>query len=141
MRLLLHTLNETFQHAPADALTQLSELLDTGWIEQALRASGTASIRRRKLPAEHIVWLIIGLSRYRQLPMWQVVQQLGLSLDGQSLPAPSASVQARQRLGAQPLRELFELLTAAWSRPGATDAPDATGQALRVLTVDPRNGS
>ena len=66
MRLLQHTLNETFQRAPADALTQLAELVDTAWFEQALRASGTASIRRRKLPAEHIVWRLIGLSLYRQ---------------------------------------------------------------------------
>ena len=59
------------------------------------------------------------------------VQQLDLSLDGQALPAPSASVQARQRLDEDPLAELFGLLTQAWSRP-AVDAQ----QPLRVLAVD-----
>lgn len=129
LRLLQDSLDQTLQQAPANALTQLAELVDHSWIEQALEASGKASIRRRKLPAEHAVWLVIGLSLYRQLPMWQVVQQLSLSLDGQELPAPSASVQARQRLGCEPLQELFRLLTRAWSRPSATPS-------LRVLAVD-----
>lgn len=130
MRLLQSTLNQTLQHAPADALAQFAELIDNEWIEQAVMVSGKASIRRRKLPAEHAVWLVIGLSLYRQLPMWQVVQQLSLSLEGQELPAPSVSVQARQRLGCEPLQQLFGLITQAWSRPSAAAAP------LRVLAVD-----
>ncbi|MBV8037625.1 MAG: transposase domain-containing protein [Pelomonas sp.] len=101
MRLLQSALDETLQHAPPDAYAQLARLIDREWIEQALGASGKASIRRRKLPAEHAVWLVIGLSLYRQLPMWLVVQPLSLSLDDKSLPAPSASVQARQRLGCE----------------------------------------
>lgn len=129
MRLLQSTLDQTLQQAPAGVLAQLAELVDQQWIEHALAASGKASIRRRKLPAEHAVWLVIGLSLYRRLPMWQVVQQLSLSLDGHELPAPSASVQARQRLGCEPLEQLFRRLTHAWSRPSATSS-------LRVLAVD-----
>lgn len=129
MRLLQETLTQTLQHVPPDALGELAQLIDNRWIGQALAASGKASIRRRKLPAEHAVWLVIGLSLYRQLPMWQVVQQLSLSLDTGALPAPSASVQARQRLGSEPLERLFGQLTQAWSRP-------STGAPLRVLAVD-----
>jgi len=129
LRLLQSTLDQTLQQVPADAFEQLAELIDNEWVEQALARSGKASIRRRKLPAEHAVWLVIGLSLYRQLPMWQVVQQLSLRLDGAELPAPSASVQARQRLGCEPLQELFGLLTRAWSRPSASSE-------LRVLAVD-----
>ena len=80
------------------ASEQLSALIDPAWIAQAL-GSSKASIRRRKLPAEHAVWLVIGLALFRDRPLWQVVQQLDLSLDGQAPPAPSVSVQARQRLG------------------------------------------
>lgn len=129
MRLLQETLTQTLQHVPTDAFGQLAQLIDSRWIEQALAASGKASIRRRKLPAEHVVWLVVGLSLYRQLPMWQVVQQLSLSLDAGDLPAPSVSVQARQRLGSEPLEQLFGQLTHAWSRPG-------TGAPLRLLAVD-----
>ena len=131
MSLLQSALRETLPRVP-ERLDELSALIDPAWIEQALTASGKASIRRRKLPAEHAVWLVIGLALFRNRPLWQVVQQLGLSLDGQTLPAPSASVQARQRLGEEPLAELFRLLTRAWSR--ANQVP--TQQPLRVLAVD-----
>lgn len=129
MRLLQETLNQTLQHVPTDGLDALASLIDTAWIEQALTVTGKASVRRRKLPAEHVVWLVIGLSLYRHLPMWQVVQQLSLCLEGRDLPVPSASVQARQRLGSEPLEHLFRQLAQAWSRPSA-------GAGLRVLAVD-----
>jgi hypothetical protein len=129
VRLIQETLNQTLSHTPTDALALLTSMIDNDWIERALAASGKASLRRRKLPAEQAVWLVIGLSLYRHLPMWQVVQQLSLSLDGQHLPAPSASVQARQRLGSEPLEHLFRQLAQAWSRPGE-------GLPLRVLAVD-----
>ncbi|MBV8037277.1 IS4 family transposase, partial [Roseateles sp.] len=90
---------------------------------------GKGSIRSRKLPAEHAVWLVIGLALFRNRPLWQ---ELDLSLDGQPLPAPSASVQARQRLGEAPLAELSGLLTRAWNR-----APrHVHGVPPRVLAVD-----
>lgn len=130
MSLLQSALRETLSHAP-ERLDELSALIDPAWIEQALAASGRGSIRRRKLPAEHAVWLVIGLALFRKLPLWQVVQQMELSLDGQALPAPSASVQARQRLGEEPLAKLFRLLTRAWSRP-----QEPRAQVLRVLAVD-----
>ena len=112
-------------------MAELSALIDPAWIEQALCATGKASMRRRKLPAEHAVWLVIGLALFRQMPLWQVVQEMALTLDGQELPAPSASVQARQRLGAEPLEHLFGLLTQAWGR-----AHPVHEETLRVLAVD-----
>lgn len=81
MSLLESALRETLPRVP-DRLDELSALIDPVWIAQALAASGKASIRRRKLPAEHAVWLVIGLALFRDRPLWQVVQQLDLSLDG-----------------------------------------------------------
>lgn len=130
MSLLKSALRQTLPRLP-DRLDQLSALIEPAWIEQVLASSGKASIRRRKLPAEHAIWLVIGLALFRNRPLWQVVQQLDLSLDGQTLPAPSVSVQARQRLGEEPLAGLFALLTQAWSRPAAH-----AQQSLRVLAVD-----
>ncbi|WP_198969315.1 transposase domain-containing protein, partial [Xylophilus sp. ASV27] len=62
MSLLQTTLNETLEALPANGIAELSALIDPGWIEQALQATGKASIRRRKLPAQHAVWLVIGLA-------------------------------------------------------------------------------
>ena len=112
-------------------MAELGALLDPAWIEQALAATGKASVRRRKLPADHAVWLVIGLALFRHMPLWQVVEQMALTLDGQDLPVPSSSVGARQRLGAEPLAHLFGLLTQAWGRAHPVHPED-----LRVLAVD-----
>jgi hypothetical protein len=129
--LLQTTLNETLEALPANGIAELSSLLDPAWIEQALQATGKASVRRRKLPAEHAVWLVIGLALFRNLPLWQVVQEMALTLDAKELPAPSASVQVRQRLGSKPMEHLFALLANAWGRAHAVQAGE-----LRVLAVD-----
>jgi Insertion element 4 transposase N-terminal/Transposase DDE domain len=131
MSLLQDTLNETLAGLPAGGMAELGALIDPAWIEQALGATGKASIRRRKLPADHAVWLVIGLALFRHMPLWQVVQEMALTLDGQDLPVPSSSVQARQRLGAEPLAHLFGLLTDAWGR-----AHPVHEESLRVLAVD-----
>ncbi|MBI5925589.1 MAG: transposase domain-containing protein, partial [Aquabacterium sp.] len=62
MGLLQDALNETLATLLADGVAQLGSLIDPAWIEQALNATGKASIRRRKLPADHAVWLVIGLA-------------------------------------------------------------------------------
>jgi hypothetical protein len=81
--LLQTTLNETLDELPAGGVAQLSALIDPVWIEQAMCATGKASIRRRKLPAEHAVWLVIGLALFRQMLLWQVVQEMAPTLEGQ----------------------------------------------------------
>ena len=129
--LLQDTLNETLAGLPANGIAELAYLIDPAWIEQALTHTGRASIRRRKLPAEHAVWLVIGLALYRHMPLWQVVQEMALTLDGQAMPVPSSSVAARQRLGPEPLAHLFGQLTQAWGR--ARPGQEGT---LRVLAVD-----
>ena len=74
---------------------------------------------------------MIGLALFRHVPLWQVVKELALTLEGQDLPVPSSSVQARQRLGAEPLEHLFGLLTQAWGRSHPVHE-----ETLRVLAVD-----
>lgn len=125
-------LSQTLARTPAN-LDQLSSLIEPQWIEQALQATGKASIRRRKLPAEHVVWLVIGLALFRNQPIWHVVRQLQLTPRWQPMTVPSAAVQARQRLGDEPLQQLFSLLTSAWTS-SASSAQCVLG--LRVLAVD-----
>lgn len=112
-------LTHTLERVPSD-LGRLSELLDPAWIEQTLGATGKASIRRRKLPAEHVVWLVIGLALFRNLPIWHVVRQLDLTLGTEPQLAPSAAIQGRQRLGDAPLEHLFRQNS---HRPGPRHIP------------------
>ena len=103
MNWLQSELSHTLARTPA-SLDQLSALIEPQWISQALGATGKASVRRRKLPAEHVVWLVIGLALFRNQPIWHVVRQLDLTLDGQPIAAPSAAVQDRQCLGEERMR-------------------------------------
>src|SRR3989304_3381624 len=89
-----------------------AQTLDRQWIDAALQATGAASVRRRKLPAEYVVWLVIGMGLLRDRSIEEVVRHLHLVLPGVDPPAQahvtgSAIVQARDPLGDQPLGTLF----------------------------------
>src|SRR5574343_660183 len=101
--MLSSQLHATTDVLPMAGLDRLAEHLPTAWIEQALNATGTASIRRRRLPAEQVVWLVIALAFYRRQSMPEVLATLDLALSAASAPpvSKSAVTQARQRLGAE----------------------------------------
>lgn len=98
--------------------TALSQHIDPQWIAHALAVTGKASVRRRKLPAEQVVWLVIALAMYRNQSMAQVVAELDLALPDEVNPdiASSALTQARQRLGQHPLAQLFGLCASTWDQ-------------------------
>lgn len=95
--------------------------LDPDWIDEALAATGTATIRRRRLPAEQVVWLVIGMCLFRDLSMRELVATLDLALPGSRgiRVAPSSIVQARARLGDEPLKWLFERTASTWAHTSA----------------------
>ncbi len=72
------------------SLSHFNELIDLNWIKACLKETGKASIRKRKLPAEHVVWLVIGLALFRDQPIWYVVQQLQLVFGTTQYCVPSA---------------------------------------------------
>ncbi|MDR0996656.1 MAG: IS4 family transposase [Zoogloeaceae bacterium] len=94
----------------------LSRHIDREWVAQALAATGKASVRRRKLPAEQAVWLVIAQAMFRRQSLAEVIAHLNLVLPEESNPeiAKSALTQARQRLGEEPLAELFRLCAGGW---------------------------
>ena len=104
-----------------DLLPKFVASLDPDWIDEALAATGTASIRKRRLPAEQVVWLVIGMCLFRNQSMRELVAEMDLALPGSRgvRVAPSAIVQARERLGDAPLRWLFERLASAWAHRSA----------------------
>ncbi|WP_250477644.1 IS4 family transposase [Caballeronia sp. INML1] len=100
---------------PADP-SRLAEHLPYEWIERAVQATGVASIRRRRLPAEQVVWLVIALAMYRHWSISEVLDNLDLALPDHASPfvSKSAVAQARQRIGEAPLAWLFERTARAW---------------------------
>lgn len=118
---LAAALTDTSDFAVPEQFDQLRQRLDPVWIEEALQLAGTATVRRRRLPAEQVIWLVIGMALYRNLPMQEIVDQLGLALpdERQTLVAKSAITQARQRLSDEPLAYLFATTAAEWATRSA----------------------
>jgi len=115
-------------------LATLQKHLPKEWIEQALEATGKASVRRRCLPAEQVVWLVLGIALYRDRPILDVVDKLDLSIEAgkRKFISSSGVVQARDRLGSEPLRWLFERTADHWAHRSA-DAHRWEGLALYGL--------
>ena len=114
---------------------RFASLIDPAWIDEALQQTGTVSLRRRRLPAERMVWLVIGLALFRNEPIWHIVQQLDLA-DGPTpgAPVPSAAVAGRERLGEAPMAWLFERTARCWSGRAVQESTLFHG--LRTFAVD-----
>lgn len=114
----------------ATAIDRFRADLDPEWIDQALAATGTATLRRRRLPAEQVVWLVLGMALYRNRSIVEIVHKLDLALpDEHGRPvAASAVPKARARVGPEPLAWLFARCAAAWT--GRETASEWRGLAL-----------
>lgn len=110
---LLNALDETF--CIAEELTSLEKLtgiLDAELLEQAFQHAGVATVRKRRLPLDAVLWSVIGMSLFRQESVWDIASKLEISLPGKhKLVAPSALVQARQRLGCEAVMHTFNGLS------------------------------
>jgi hypothetical protein len=104
-----------------DDLQRFRQHVDPAWVEEALVATGTATVRRRRLPAEQVLWLVIGMALMRNESIERVAASLDLVLpvaDGSSV-AKSGLAQARQRLGEDPVAYLFAVTAAVWALKSA----------------------
>jgi len=93
----------------------LTEILSPDIIQTGLENSGIATIRKRKLPMESVVWAVIGMALFRKFPMRQLVNQLDILLpNGTPYIASSAITQARQKLGSESIRSIFQQTQKQW---------------------------
>lgn len=93
------------EHLPADG------------IQHCLTLSKHATVRRRRLPGDMVIWRVVAMAFCRNEPITDVVRRLNLSADGEAgmnLLARSAVNQARQRVGAAPVEWLFRQTAQAW---------------------------
>jgi len=124
----------------AESFETFARAIDPHWVEQALAATGSATVRRRKLPAEQVLWVVIAMGLFRDRSIQEVVHHLDLVLPpasgaatGRGVVTSSAVVQARDRLGDAPLAALFEQTATRW----AGDSADAhRWRGLSVYGVD-----
>jgi len=124
-----------------EAFKQFGGPLDSDWVRQALAETGTASVRRRKLPAHLAVWLVIGMGLFRDRSIEAVVKHLGLvfsraggrAVVNGAAVVPSAIAAARKRLGAEPLQRIFSHSAEVWS---AVASEAELWKGLAVYAVD-----
>lgn len=101
---------------PAD-IERFRQHIDPVVVEEALAATGKATVRRRRLPAEQVLWLVIGMALMRNESLERVVMWLNLALPAERdrHVAKSAISQARLRLGEDPVAYLFVVTAAVWA--------------------------
>ena len=115
------------------SLDELGVLLDPDLVSTALETAGVATLRKRRLPLEAMIWCVIAMALFRRMSAWDAASRMGIMLPGQKpLVAPSAIVQGRQRLGSAAVREVFSLTQQRWH----ASANHPTWAGLRLLSVD-----
>lgn len=117
------------------AFERLKASINPSWIEEALEATGTASLRKRRLPAEQVIWLVLGMALYRNRPIDELVGRLDLVLPGTGPVnvARSGVAQARAKLGDEPMKWLFEKCSRKW---GHESAREHAWRGLAIYGVD-----
>jgi hypothetical protein len=111
-----------------------------GLVDEVVAGAGRKELRRRSLPARVVVYFVMGLALFAAESYGEVFAQLtsGLSWAGrwrESFKAPSASAlfQARARLGAGPVKELFK---AAAQPLASLSTPGAWAAGRRLVAID-----
>jgi Insertion element 4 transposase N-terminal/Transposase DDE domain len=109
-------------------------------VHGVLQRTGRASVRERDLPAHVVVYYVIALALYRRSSYREVLRCLleGVQwLLNPSLPVKVAGKsgisQARTRLGAEPLKQLYEAVVAPIA---GRDTKGAWYRAWRLITLD-----
>lgn len=95
----------------------LTQYIPLKKVEEALEATGRQSQRQRQLPARVMVYYVLALALFMEVGYGEVLRclveglaRLGLPVQRLRQSVPSAISQARQRLGPEPLKLLYETL-------------------------------
>lgn len=107
----------------------LTRLIDRDLVDDVLAETGRAEQRSRLLPARVVVYYVLGLCLFFGDAYEEVMRLLvaGLQFTGAwqknwHVPTTGAITQARQRLGAEPLRLLFERVAVPCAQRGTKGA-------------------
>lgn len=132
---LASDLEAVVEHGQLPEFKQFPGSIDARWIEEMLNIFGKATVRKRRLPAEQVLWLVIGMGLMRDRPIKEVATKLDLVLPDArgSVIAPSALCWARKRLGSGPLACLFARTADVWGSRSAACRP---WKGLKLFSVD-----
>lgn len=88
-------------------------------VDAVLAETGKVQARVRDLPSRVVVYLLLAAALFAEIGYGQVWARMIAGLDGIAAPTPTAGAlaQARRRIGAAPLKALFELLAGPAAGP------------------------
>jgi hypothetical protein len=119
-------------------LGELTQTIDFGLVDAVLAETGARERRRRVLPSRVVVYFVLALALFEHCSCGAVWRKLTHSLGGPgglavASPAPSSLSRARRRVGAAPLRLLFQALAGP---AGGRGQPGVFYRGLRTVAVD-----
>ncbi|MFJ2577121.1 IS4 family transposase [Kitasatospora aureofaciens] len=116
-------------------LGELTQIVDFALVDAVLDETGTRERRLRLLPSRVVVYFVLALALFEDHSYQGVWGKLVAGLEGLALtrPAVSSLSRARRRIGAAPLRRLFETLAGPVARRGQVGA---FYRGLRTVALD-----
>lgn len=116
-----------------DRLAGLEQIIDLQMVRQVLLESARVNPRACKLTHEVVLWVVLAMGIFTNVPIRQVFKRTRFGRSGESCPCRSSLCHARGRLGVAPLRRLFEQTV----RPLATgQTPGAFYRGMRLMGID-----
>src|SRR3954470_3096242 len=116
-----------------DRLAGLEQVIRPEDIQQALAATGRVNSRRCTLTHEVMLWVVLAMGLFTDLPIRQVFKHARRLPRGEDSPHRSSLCVARQRLGVEPVRYLFERVVHPLAQP---DTPGAFYRDMRLMGLD-----
>jgi hypothetical protein len=116
-----------------DRLAGLSKVISPAIIEQALLDTGRAEQRACRLSHRVMLWVVLAMGVLTDLPIRQVFKHARRMQSGDKTPSRSNLCEARQRLGPEPVRRVFDLVVKPLATP---QTPGAFYHDLRLMGID-----
>ena len=116
-----------------DRIAGLEKVISSEQVRQALSASNRTNHRRCILSHEVMMRVVIAMGLFTDVPIRQVFRRCRRFHEDETTPVRSSLCEARQRLGAEPVRQLHGLVTHPLATP---DTPGAFYKGLRWMAID-----
>jgi hypothetical protein len=116
-----------------DRIAGLAQVIRPEDIRQALAATGRVDSRPSLLTHEVVLWVVLAMGIFTDVPIRQVFKLSRRARDGERSPHRSSLCVARRRLGVAPVRHLFERTARPLARP---ETPGAFAFGLRLVGID-----
>lgn len=116
-----------------DRISGLEKVISSEAIMLALSASHKDGGRKCKLPNQVMMWVVLAMGLFTELPIRQVYKACRRIRKGEFLPLRSTLCEARQRLGSQPLVDLHRIVVSPLAK---RDTPGAFYRGFRKVAID-----